>query len=298
MQKELTQGDFKRKALRSGVALLPIEAYTPNANLAEHVIRELKRSYKRTMIVTNSPDVLWDKCLQYLSLVRCHTTLSIRSLNGEVPATRLTGDTADIIGWYDWVWYISPEDDQMERKMLGHYVGPSSDIGDALCACILKQKGKFVSRTSVIPLSAEDQRSETVAERKVLCTQSLKKALGKRYVLAKDSLTDNDDDTPEFEKYIPIDDRDPVEVDLLEADDIQHEAFDKYISARMFVPQGDNKAYGTVKRRKRDSDGDLIGHHPEKGQSSSQPHNEVPASYPSQEILQLMRFLSPHMVPP
>jgi hypothetical protein len=78
-------------------------------------------------------------------------------------------------------------------------------------------------------------------------------------VLAKDSLTDNDNDTPELEKYIPIDDRDPVEVDLLEADDIQHEAFDKYISARVFVPQGDNKAYGTVKHSKQDSDEDLIG---------------------------------------
>jgi hypothetical protein len=68
--------------------------------------------------------------------------LSIRSLDGEVPMTRLTGDTADIshiteFGWYDWVWFISPEDSKMERKDLGRYCGPSSDIGDALCACTL-----------------------------------------------------------------------------------------------------------------------------------------------------------------
>jgi hypothetical protein len=68
-----------------------------------------------------------------------------------------------------------------------------------------------------------------------------------------------DDETPEPDQYVPIDNREPVEEELLEADEIQHEAFDKYISARVFVPQGDSKAYGTVKRRKRDSEGDLIG---------------------------------------
>jgi hypothetical protein len=108
--KELTEGDFKKKALLAGAAILPVEAYTKNANLAEDAIRELKRTYRRTMIATNSPEVLWDKCLVYLALVRCHTALSIRSLDGEVPMTRLTADTADIshiaeFGWYDWVWF-------------------------------------------------------------------------------------------------------------------------------------------------------------------------------------------------
>ena len=128
--------------MRAGAAILPIEAHTPNANQAEDVIRELKRSYRRMMIATNSPEVLWDKCLSYLAHVRSHTALSIKSLNGEVPAALLTGDTPDIshlaeFGWYDWVWYISPEDEKMERKVLGCYLGPSTDIGDALCACIL-----------------------------------------------------------------------------------------------------------------------------------------------------------------
>ena len=37
------------------------------------------------------------------------------------------------------------------------------------------------------------------------------------------------------------------------------EAFDKLISARVCIPQGDKMAYGTVARRKRDADGNLIG---------------------------------------
>jgi hypothetical protein len=45
---------------------------------------------------------------------------------------------------------------------------------------------------------------------------------------------------------------------LSEADEVQHEAFDQYISARVCVPQGDNMVYGTVKKRVRDSGGELI----------------------------------------
>jgi hypothetical protein len=36
-------------------------------------------------------------------------------------------------------------------------------------------------------------------------------------------------------------------------------AFDKYVSAKVCIKQGDNMSYGTVKRRKRDSDGNLLG---------------------------------------
>jgi hypothetical protein len=149
-----------------------IEAYTPNSNLAEHVTRELKRSYRRVMLAAkNAPECLWDLCLQHVAAIRCHTVLSIRDLNGETPAAKMTGDTPDIshlaeFGWYDWVWYLSPEDIRMERRSLGRYVGHSSDIGDAICARILTSKGKFISRTSVFPLTSEEARSEPVMKRK------------------------------------------------------------------------------------------------------------------------------------
>jgi len=49
--------------------------------------------------------------------------------------------------------------------------------------------------------------------------------------------------------------------DLEEADEIQHEAYDRYITARVCVPKGGEMSYGTVKvkHRKRRLDGDLMG---------------------------------------
>ena len=46
---------------------------------------------------------------------------------------------------------------------------------------------------------------------------------------------------------------------IMEADEIQHEAFDKYILAKVCLPRGDNMAYGTVVKRSRDEDGNFVG---------------------------------------
>jgi hypothetical protein len=96
MLPELTQGDFRKKCLKYHCPILPIEAHTHNANLAEDVIHELKRDYKRQSTKKASPECLWDLCLVFCSLIRLHTALLIRDLDGEVPHTILTGDTADI----------------------------------------------------------------------------------------------------------------------------------------------------------------------------------------------------------
>ena len=52
---ELTKGDFKRTADKAQCAIRPVEAYTPNQNVAETAIREIKRAYRRHMISTHTP---------------------------------------------------------------------------------------------------------------------------------------------------------------------------------------------------------------------------------------------------
>ena len=88
-----------------------IEVDTQNANLSETAIKELKKHYRRVMMETNAPEVVWDYCLEWCALVRSNTALNIRSLDGQVPATVITGDTSDIshlaeFGFWDWVWFV------------------------------------------------------------------------------------------------------------------------------------------------------------------------------------------------
>ena len=266
--KELTEGEFRRKATRAGAHIHPIEAYTPNANIAEDGIRELKRAYRRSMRATNTPACLWDLCLVHTSLIRQHTVSSIRELDGEVPITRLTGDTGDIshfceFEWYEFVWFSTPPHttETMENRRLGKWCGPSINCGDAMSAWILTDKGRFVHRTSVFPIKEEEWSTDAFKQRVADFEAKLKERLKEGYNPLEPSPDDDEDvETPTHEPYDPMDSQDePALPELAEADDIQQEAFDCYISARVRVPRGDDWAYGTVKRRKRDADGNLVG---------------------------------------
>ena len=260
--KALTQGEFKRKVQKAQANLHPIEAYMKNQNIAEDCIRELRRYYDRVMIETQTPEAFWDLCLVHCAAIRSHQALSIRELEGDVPAALITGDTPDIsaiaeFGWYDYVWYQNPSAlPGTERKELGRYLGLSHDVGDAMCSRIVNFRGRITSRTSVFPLTVSDHESEGVKKQKKIFEENLKRSLGKGY----DALTPKEDTTPAFESYEHALEENKENIpSIVEADEIDHEAFDKYISARVCLPQGDTKSYGTVRRRKRDAEGQLIG---------------------------------------
>ena len=76
-------------------------------------------------------------------------------LNGQVPQTHMTRETVDLsefseFTWYEWVMFRDNEVPYPNEKLtLGRYLGPSTDIGPAMTAKILKENGRIVSRTTV-----------------------------------------------------------------------------------------------------------------------------------------------------
>ena len=289
--KELTQGEFRKKCRRAQCPIHPVEAFSPNHNLTESVIRELKRHYRRVMIETGAPEVLWDYCLEHCALIRSHTALNIHQLNGRTPATMMTGDTSDIsfiaeFGWYDWVWYVDepgrPSQDgtgqpSMQRKRLGRYLGPSINVGDAMCGIVLTERGTRLDRTSIIPLSVEDKNSDPVKKRKEVFEKVLAEKLKDRIKAMDDgksaaALDQQEHDwvdeyTPEYVSYeqfspaelgidLPDDGREELP-ELADADDLD---LNKYISAKVMLPRGGHTfASGRVLKRARDQNGELIG---------------------------------------
>ena len=185
--KELTKGQFKKKCKRAQCPMHPIEAYTSNANLAEGVIREVKRHYRRTMLETGAPEVLWDWCLEWCALVRAHTALNMHELKGKTPMTKMTGETADIsflseFGFYNWVWCIDQEgrhgqemtqERSMARKKLGRCLGPSDNVGDKMCGTVLTERAQTLDRTSIIPLTEVEKNMDSVRRAKHIFEQVL-----------------------------------------------------------------------------------------------------------------------------
>ena len=271
--KELTQGDFKRKCQRAQCKILPIEPYTPNMNLVEGNIREILRGYRRAMRETNTPECLWDCCLQHQAHIRSSTALNVKGLRGDVPATLLTGDTKDIsylaeFGWYDWVWHVSPEDSAKETVQLGRYCGPSYDVGEALCARVLVETGELLSRTSVFPMKPEEEASEAIREKKMQFTERLNAALERKDRKSTPPEEEDDGLNPKYEgrdlstpeTYEPLTTEEKPEPELVDdMTDTEWKTFDKYLSAKVMIPRGEDLAYGQVVGRKRDHSGQLVG---------------------------------------
>jgi len=261
--KVLVEGEFARKVRRQECHLHPAEPHTKNQEKSEATTRELKREYRKIMIKTNTPSCLWDCCYEYIAMKRNNTSLNIRELDGEVPETKLTGDTSDIshiaeFGWFDWVWTLSPK----EPKKLCRYCGPSMDVGDIITSRCLTEKGTFLHRTSVFPLSPEEERMESVKEMKQAFMDKLKSKLTKEKFKPMEDDPEDPVMAPEatYSPYEPVDPSDPKPLpELEEADDWTDELVDKYVNARVFIAQGDQKHYGTVVSRKRNSEGQPVG---------------------------------------
>jgi hypothetical protein len=266
--KELTEGEFRAKIRKAGSVLAPVEAYSPNQNRAESAIRELKRMYRRAMISSKAPEILWDHCFQLMAEIRSHTALNMMRLGGETPLTHLIGETADIshlcqFEWYEYVWWLDVTD-KLQNKKLGHYLGPSLDVGDMMCSKILTSKATTRVYSSVFPLTIEDRNSEVVKakiveyEAELLCKLRERAAgiepVDEPYV----DPTVDDYETPDDGVY--HDENGVKEHEMPEADDYDHGFFDKYIGARIMIPDpGGVLRRAKVTKRTRDEDGELIG---------------------------------------
>ncbi len=90
-----------------------------------------------------------------------HMAHNIFKLDGEVPETMMSSETADIrefceLGWDEWVKFCSitvsfPED----PLVLGKYLGPSIDVGPEMTAKILTPTGEVVHCSTYKPLTPE-----------------------------------------------------------------------------------------------------------------------------------------------
>ena len=270
---ELTQGKFLRNAQRAQVQILPVEPYMHNLNLAETCIREVLRSYHRFMTLRGIPKVLWDRCFVYCCELRSHMVLGHHEQDGECGATIIYGETADIshlaeFSFYDWVWFISPKESAYDRMLLGRWLGPSFDVGEAMTFAIFTGTAEIVHRSSVLPLSVEERRNEDIKHMKASFLDQVSRKLGER---AKGIESDQNDVefvrnkfnelVPYFEKY---EDDDEEESDVTNMSEEENPVeFDKYVSAKVQMHRDEMLQRGFVRGRKRDANGNLIGHYHE-----------------------------------
>ena len=196
-----------------------------------------------------------------------HTAHDIYRLDGQVPETMVSGETADIspfalFKWYEWVLFrdtsVTYPDDTM---VLGRDLGPAIDIGPAMTRKVLKQNGQVVYRSTVRSLTPDEMADETMKQKRDAFTEKVNSVLGDGFKY-EDFVNDpelEDLQTPIYPTY--ADDEDGEMQSTPDADDEidDVDTFDQYVGAKVTLPIGDKMLSAKVRGRKRASDGTFSG---------------------------------------
>ena len=260
-------GNFKKKLKEAHVHIRQIEPHSPWSNAAEGAIRELKRGTGRELARSKCPKPLWDHCLEREAYVRSFTAHSISSLNGQVPETIISGETADISPFAEFRWYetIKYRDSSIafpEDKMrFGRDLGPAIDIGPAMTRKILNKKGNVIYRSTVRSLTEDEKMDPDEIEERKAFNKIISKKLGGPLKIGqfKDDPELADMETPSFLPYEDDETKPNIQPDMDEMDEDDPDTYDQYVGATVKLPIGDKFVAGKVRGRKRELDGSVKG---------------------------------------
>jgi hypothetical protein len=160
--KELFQGRMKELLQKFWIKGSQSEPYSPWQVRAELCIREIKGAVWHAMSKTSAPKCLRDYCTKYQCKLRNLKAHLHFKLQGRTPYECVVGRTPDIseyldYQWYKTVWYRDhdvnfPED----KRKLGKWLGVAHNVGQALCYYILPKTGRPVVRSTVQPLTQDE----------------------------------------------------------------------------------------------------------------------------------------------
>ncbi len=149
-----TKGDWLKTIKNYHIKTTVTEPHSPWQNRAEATIRELKRHTSRLMRTHNSPKRLWDYCCILVARIRNLMPNNYHLANGRTPHEFVTGDTPDTaeflaFTWYQPVWYLDTASYPEEKRKIGHWLGVSHRVGQAMCFWVLTESAIAISHTSV-----------------------------------------------------------------------------------------------------------------------------------------------------
>jgi hypothetical protein len=165
--KAQTEGQLRRKLRDAGCHINQTEHHTQSSNMSEGCVREFKRGVGRQILRSVCPKRLWDDCIIREAYMRSHNSLDIFDLEGQVPESKVKGETVDIstiaeYACYDWVKFRDTAAKfPVSKIQLGRDLGAAIEINPAMARKILKKIGSVIYRTPVRSLTQDEIQSPT-----------------------------------------------------------------------------------------------------------------------------------------
>jgi hypothetical protein len=269
--KVFTSGDFEKKCKKYDIGLSYTEPHSPWMNRAETGIRSIKSFGRKIMAETQAPIRLWCFAYEYAAEIQCLLATGVYELDGRTPYEHVMQYTPDIseyviFKWYQWAYYWDEID---KEKRLCRWLGTASQVGQAMCFYILIDSGKFIARSTVIPIPEQDLNDSALQEQMKNFTSSIHSHIGDhRKALVKAESQVNEDEIYHDAFFDSTEDDDITwpweteleDIPLAEQDSTTLETLDEYIGSHIVLPGIDGEQVLTeIKGRKRDHNGQLIG---------------------------------------
>ena len=261
---EQNSGEARKLCNKVGVTIRALEPNTPWANRAEVYVGIFKDGIRKELRRSNCPIVLWDYCAEHRALVNNATVSNLAQTKGLTPYQQIFNEEADIsdicqFGFYDWGMYREPNSPDtkfpLQSELLCRVLTPSKNVGNKMCKWILRVDGRIVPRSTVRPLTEEDNLMPNMAAKKIAFDNSIRDKLGDAMSpppkpLVLPSEFDHYEDMDEAPQLIP---------------DLDNDEYDYLINAEVLLPHNEQIRHATVLGPSKDSDGN------EKGRYDSNP---------------------------
>ena len=276
--KELTLGEFKKTCQRHKIYQTITEPHSPWQNPSELSGGILKRKIRHDMRSTNTPIRLWDYCWEYEAAIKSLTCTDHIYLDNVTPFEKVFGYTPRIgeylmHKWYDWVHYHEPID--VNRQLLGRYLGPAHTAGQGYAHYILSADGKVKTRSTIYKIDAATSQSVNFQDEQARYTEKIELTIGNYSNSTFENTDEYDGDDP-YNSLFEEDELDDANIQFQEVDENGEiveqpeadDAFgitpiseqqDKYINMKVPLPHKGEVLEGTISHRKRDANGNLIG---------------------------------------
>ena len=141
---------------------------------------------------------------------------------------------------------------------LGHYLGPSIDVGPAMTMKILTENGQVLHRSTYRPLTPDELLDRDGSDAQEQFMARVHERLGS-CVLPRELEDLGLEDTPQYDPYEDETQNEQMLLQLAEELEPTPEAGDLYIGAEILLPRGDQMARGHVVARIRDANGNMMG---------------------------------------
>ena len=271
--KELHLGKWASLCQRHSIRQKLTEPFSPWQNPAELQGGIIKRKVRNLMRRTGTFVRLWDYCYDYVTNLRSVIAHDHAYLDSVTPYQKVLGYAPNISeylqhDWFQWVFYHDPTDP--DRELIGRWLGPAHSVGQGLAYFVLTRKGTVVTRSTVIPIPESvlierdniDQRSKFMSDVTQTIGNNSQSTLKASDIKVNDPYDNIFIDEEEMENYqcqseISIEDLKPLDDHVVEHPGVV--VNDNFIGCKVNLPLDGELMEGTVRDRKRNADGMLLG---------------------------------------